>query len=100
MLNMADSSVRVDGSVKEELDRLQGLVQAETGERVSQSELLRLLLRFARLREAEFLASRSEPAWRPPTRADLARLRRRLEPWGEPSDASRVDDVLYGGEDA
>lgn len=94
---VSDSSVRIEGQVKTELDRLQGLVQSETGERLSQSELLRRLLHFARRHEAAFLREAPTP-WRPPTKAELALLRSRLEAWGEPSDASQIDDVLYGGE--
>lgn len=94
---MADSSVRVEAAVKREMDRLQGLVQSETGARVSQSELLARLLRFARQHEAEFLQE-GGVAWRPPTRAELAKLRARVRDWGVESDASKVDDVLYGGD--
>lgn len=94
---MSDSSVRVEEAVKSELDRFQGLVQAETGTRVSQSELLRRLLRFAKRHEADFL-NEGAAEWRPPTRKELAKLRARVKDWGVESDASKVDDVLYGGD--
>lgn len=90
--------MRIDAAVKAELDRLQGQVQAETGRRLSQSELLRRLLRFARARESDFLRDEEE-GWRPPTTAELARLRQRTLAWGgAAADASHVDDVLYGDE--
>lgn len=90
---MSDSSVRIEGDVKTEFDKLQGFLQAETGERVSQSELLRRLLAVARRHEAELMGTAW--SWRPPTREQLAKMKARLEPWGEPTDASKIDEALY-----
>lgn len=89
------TTVRVEDDVKRELDRLQGEVLAETGERLSQSQLLARLVRFARAREAAFLGSGDAP-WRPPTREEMEAHFRQVED-GPRTDASRIDEALYGG---
>lgn len=93
---MRVTTVRVEGGVKEELDRVQGLVLAETGQRVSQSELLARLLRIARRHEAELMTA-GEEAWRPPTHEEFRRLRERVRDLGIETDSSRIDEELYGG---
>lgn len=97
---MNATTVRVERAVKAELDRLQGLVQAETGDRLSHSELLADLLRFTRRRTADFLKARSEPEWAPPTKAELDHLQSYVRDWGVQTDSSKVDEALYGGESA
>lgn len=93
---MAATSVRVGEDVKELLDRVQGTVQAETGERVSASELLRRLLEFARRHEMQFLAESGEE-WKPPTKGELRKLFRGVRRWGVKTDVTKIDEVLYGG---
>jgi hypothetical protein len=93
---MEATTVRVEETVKRELDRMQGLLQAETGERVSHSELLARLLAVARKHEAE-LFERPETEWRPPTREQLDRVLAKVKDWGVETDASKVDEALYGG---
>lgn len=98
---MAATTVRVEAKVKKELDAFQGYVQSETGERVSHSELLARLVRFARQNEARFLAS-GEEGWTPPTKEQLeellGRVRRVRLPKDLEVDATRIDEVLYGGD--
>jgi len=93
---MQATTVRVDEATKRDLDRMQGLIQAETGVRLTHSELLARLLSVARRHEAELLRS-GEAEWRPPTRDQLERLLAPARKVRVRSDASRVDDVLYGG---
>lgn len=90
----AATTVRVERDVKAELDRLLGTVQARTGSRPSQSELLRMLLRFARRDEAGFLEDEAGVPWRPPTMAQMERFIGAVD--GPRTDASRVDEYLYG----
>lgn len=94
-LTYMPTTVRVDEETKRELDQLQGLVQAETGRRISHSDLLRRLLDVARRHERELLGAGA--AWRPPSAEHLRRLRTRLRDWGVETDARRVDEALYGG---
>lgn len=88
------TTVRVEEDVKAELDRLQGLVQMETGERLSQSQLLARLLRHAR-RRPDMLFTEEKP-WTPPTPEQVRTLLMGLRDWGIETDASKVDDELYG----
>ena len=88
------TTMRLEDEVKIELDRFQGLVQHETGERLTQSQLLHRLLRFAQQREAEFFNA-DEDAWRPPTRGEMEMLFSKAGYFG-PTDASKIDQALYG----
>ncbi|MFA5861096.1 MAG: hypothetical protein WDA16_05315 [Candidatus Thermoplasmatota archaeon] len=86
------TTVRVEDEVKRGLDRLQGLVQAETGERLTHSALLARLLRVARLHEADLYASEA-----PRQRIDLVRRRLdKLAIHGAHTDVRTLDETLYG----
>lgn len=94
---MTPTTVRVDSRVKRELDRFHGLVEMETGERLSNSELLRRLVQFASQRTEEFFepAVADEPGF---TRKDLEAHLARIKSWSDwnvESDASKIDQVLY-----
>lgn len=93
---MGVTTVRVDNDTKTELDRLQGLIQSETGTRVSHSELLRRLVQVARKHEAELMAAQGMK-WRPPSREEIDILLERVQDWDVDSDASKLDEDLYGG---
>lgn len=90
------TTVRVEDDVKREFDRFQGHLQAETGERLSHSELLERLVRFARAHEAGFLEQRGE-SWRPPTRPEMERHFALVKDWGVETDVTKLDEELYGG---
>jgi hypothetical protein len=90
------TTMRLEDEVKIELDRFQGLLQHETGERLTHSELLAKLLGFATRRSGEFIASLHEPAWRPPTAEEMRRLFSKVQDWGVETDSSRIDEELYG----
>lgn len=89
------TTVRVEDPVKRELDALQAEVADETGERLTHSELLARLLRFARRNDGAFFRE-AAATWRPPTREQLDRLFRGVKDWGVRTDASRIDEELYG----
>lgn len=93
---MAATTVRVEERVKREFDRLQRRLRAAAGRRVSHSELLARLVRFARAHEEAFLGDGDEPS-APPTRADLERIFARVRDWGVATDVTKLDRVLYGG---
>lgn len=92
------TTVRVGEDIKGELDRLQGLVQAETGDRLTHHDLLARLVRLARRHPDELVAA--QESWAPPPPAALERWRRRLPPAdGDLGiDSDRIDEVLYGDE--
>lgn len=87
------TTVRVENETKAELDRLQGLVQMETGRRISQSELLARLLRHAAKNPGMLYGEPKE--WVPPTREQLARFFEDLPDYGVETDATRIDEELY-----
>lgn len=91
------TTVRVEDDVKAELDRLQLVLQAEAGKRLSQSELLGRLLQFANRRESQFMteALGGDETWVPPTPDEMDRLLSRVRDWGVATDASRIDEALY-----
>lgn len=89
------TSVRVEEAVKATLDRFQGHIQSETGERLSHSALLARLLRFAERREAEFLGGGDEP--RLPTPEDMETHLAKAKRYGIDIDVTRIDEELYGG---
>lgn len=93
---MQATTVRVDEHTKRDLDRIQGLVQAETGTRLTHSELLARLLRVARRHEADLFRG-GEADWVPPTPTQLEALLAPARRVRTRSDAARIDDVLYGG---
>ncbi|HVL86513.1 MAG TPA: hypothetical protein VM681_00690 [Candidatus Thermoplasmatota archaeon] len=84
----------MEEDVKKQLDRLQGLVLSETGERISQSELLARLLRQAEKDPTAVLQKRA--AWAPPSPEQVERWLASLPDEGPETDASRVDETLYG----
>ncbi|MBI2078919.1 MAG: hypothetical protein HYT80_11215 [Euryarchaeota archaeon] len=93
---MHATTVRVDDATKRDLDRMQGLIQAETGRRLTHSELLSRLLRVARRHEAELLRE-GVPDWRPPSADQLDLLLAPARRVRAKSDAAEIDDALYGG---
>ena len=94
------TTVRVEDDVKTELDRFQGLVQSETGDRLSQSELLAHLLRFAQRRSDLFFVTLEEAEWTPPTRDQMTQLFSRVQDWGVETDSARIDEALYGSRES
>lgn len=92
--DMQATTVRVQVQVKKELDRLQGLVQ-QRGRRLSQSDLLAALLRYAARDPDRFIEESGSDPRRTWTSDQLAAWRSRLEPWGVKTDVSRLDQELY-----
>lgn len=88
------TTIRLEDPVKRELDRLQGDLLAERGERLSHSEVVARLVRLARLHEDEILGSAAEAT--PPTRAQIDALLARVPDVRVRARARDVDDALYG----
>ncbi|HEV8359902.1 MAG TPA: hypothetical protein VGR28_05525 [Candidatus Thermoplasmatota archaeon] len=86
------TTIRVADDVKRELDRFQGDFLAERGERLSHSELLARLLRFARLHEDRVLGGGRGP----PSRDDIDRLLARLPDARTRTRARDAKGALYG----
>lgn len=93
---MAATTVRVGRDVKRRLDKLQRALQTRSGRKVSHSELLDRLARYADRNQADFFES-GEDVWKPPGRAALDRILAEVGNWGVATDAANeIDDVVYG----
>ncbi len=92
------TTIRAEDDVKAALDRFQGHLLAETGERLSHSQLLARLLRFAERHEAEFLRVPKDDR-RTLTPEELDRILADLTDIDVDVDVTQIDRVLYGGED-
>lgn len=91
---MPATTVRLDHETTQELRRLQARIRAETGARLTHSQLLARLVRVARRHEADFLQE-GGLAWQPPSAAQLARTLAKAQSVAVRTDASRVDHELY-----
>ncbi|MHB8586543.1 MAG: hypothetical protein ACYDDF_12015 [Thermoplasmatota archaeon] len=91
------TTIRVEDSVKADFDRLQGMVQMETGQKLSHSELLARLIRSARRHPSNLMDSDDSmgPRW---SAKDWQAFERSLPDWGVQIDVSKIDEVLYGGD--
>ncbi len=87
------TTIRLADAVKRDLDALQGEFLAERGERLSHSELLARLLRFARANEDRLFADEAEHR---PTADDIERLIAGLPTLRVRTDSRDIDKVLYG----
>lgn len=87
------TTVRVEDDVKQDLDRLQGLLQAETGERLTHSALLARLLRVARRHREELV---QDPARKRLTAVEMRARLQGLGVKGIKTDVRKLDEELYG----
>ena len=87
------TTVRVEDDVKADLDRLQGLLQSETGKRLTHSQLLARLLAVARRHEADLYR---DPVRRRPTADEIRKQLADLAVDVGPTDVADIDEVLYG----
>ncbi len=82
------TSINVKDVTKSKLDALQSKFTINTGKKISLQNLLDMLLDYALLHEDELIkqmpALRDDPAWN------------EAMDWGEETDASNVDEYLYG----
>lgn len=94
---MGATTLRVDQATKTRFDELKERVEQSTGEPVNQTQLVEWLVAFASDREAAFLKEREGP-WRPWNREEVERFFEEVPDLGIETDASRIDEDLYGGE--
>lgn len=88
------TTIRLEDTVKRELDRLQGDLLAERGERLSHSEILARLLRFVQDRADDFLGATADPPR--PTPAEIDRVLAGAPDIRIQTRARDVDRALYG----
>jgi hypothetical protein len=87
---MAATTIKVDQSQKQRLDRLQARLQLIAGRRVTQSELLELLVRHAEGDPEALLRGH----WRPLTREEIEKVLR--TPMDLGFQIGDVDEGVYG----
>ncbi len=93
---MGATTLRIDQETKARFDELKHLVEEEVGQTASQDEFVSWLISFASARRSDFLKEREGP-WRPWTREELDDFLDNVVDLGIETDASRIDEELYGG---
>jgi len=90
------TTVRVRGEDKEKLERLRVLATLSSGAKVTQEDLLGLLLDEALSRGEEFLAGAFGPKV-PLSDDHFKRVLGLVEDWGIETSSEEIDQTLYGG---
>ncbi len=90
------TTVRVRGEDKEKLERLRALATLSSGAKVTQEDLLGLLLDEALSRGEEFLAGAFGPKL-PLSDAQFEKVMGLVEDWGVETSSEDIDKALYGG---
>ncbi len=89
------TAVKVDEDAKSRLEELQAEIRLQTGERVTQQELLSRLIDDAYDSRGDLIDSfRTSPL--PLSEAEKERMRRGRISSGVETDEDDIDDVLYG----
>lgn len=94
---MSATTLRVGQETKARFDELKAVIEEKTDQTVSQDEFVSWLVSFAGDRRSDFLKER-EGSWRPWTHEELDAFLDNLVDLGIETDASRIDEDLYGGE--
>ncbi len=89
------TSVKLAHGDKEKLDKLQALITLKLGEKMTQQELLAMLIRDALTRGDEFLESVRPNV--PMSDEEFGRVLSLSEDWGVETTSEESDKVLYGG---
>ncbi|WP_424001801.1 hypothetical protein ACOZ4I_00100 [Haloarcula salina] len=93
------TSVKIDEDTKDRLERLRAEIKLETGENVTQQELLdRIVEREFESRDDLIDSFRDE--WDGLSDTETKRLLAETAGSGKPVTESEIDDVLYGAESA
>jgi hypothetical protein len=89
------TTVRVRGEDKEKLERLRALATLSSGSKVTQEDLLGLLLDEALSRGEEFLAGAFGPKL-PLSDAEFEKILGLVTDWGVETSSEEIDQTLYG----
>ena len=88
------TSIKVRDADKRRLDRLQGELMARRGRKVSQQELIAMLLDLGESLKERFF----EDAERPMTAREITAMHRLIVDTGNPSREEDIDRDLYGAD--
>lgn len=95
---MMASSVKMSAEAKDRLERLQAAIKLETGRKVTQQELLTVIVEHA-LAAREELFEHFRDDWEPLTPEEIERFNEATIASGAPLDEDEIDEVLYGRPD-
>jgi len=89
------TSIKISQRDKEKLDKLQALITLESGEKVSQQDLMSALLEMAFTRKEEITKRLSEVRI-PLTDEEYQRILEYITDWGIETKSEDIDKYLYG----
>ena len=89
------TSVKVSQADKEKLERLQAIVTLRTGGKVTQQQLLRMLIQEAVVNDDEFLKKIIKPSL-PISEEKYRKILSLVDDWGVETSWEEVDKILYG----
>jgi predicted transcriptional regulator len=89
------TSVKLDEEDKEKLERLQALVTLKAGGKVTQQELLSMLIREALARSDEFVEKIFKTSIPMPDQ-EYEKILSLVEDWGVETNWKEIDQTLYG----
>jgi len=93
--SLMTTSVKLNDRDKEKLERLQALVTLRTGEKITQQELLRILIGEALLKVDEFFDRISEQKLPMPDE-EYERILSLVDDWRVETSWEDIDQILYG----
>lgn len=94
---MGHTTIRVDEETKRHVDRIHRNLQADLGRRLTLDETISRMAWLADRRSDLLVSDAAEP-WQPPSKEWVERFLRDLPDPGVDTDASKVDEYLYGKE--
>ena len=94
------TSVKMDERTKSRLEELQAEIRLETGENVTQQELLDRIVDEAYDSKEELIDSfRDDDEWEGLTEDEIERFLSGTTDWGVETSEEEIDEILYGSTD-
>lgn len=91
------TTVKMDAATKSKLERLQALIKLETGRKVTQQELLRVLVEDGLASKGE-VVDHFRDEWQGLSKEEAKRWLAWTFSEGEPVDEEEIDRIVYGDE--
>ncbi len=89
------TTVKLSKRAKKELDRLQAKITLQTGEKISQQELLDKIIHFVQSKEDEFLQE-AIFNWRPLSDREWEQIKQLVTDFGKKTSEDTTNQELYG----
>lgn len=94
-MRVSGTSVKMSDAAKSRLEELQAAIKLETGRKVTQQDLLDVLVEHA-FESREEIFDHFRDDWEPLTEEEIERFHEGTFASGSPLDEEDIDDVLYG----